>query len=74
MISLSKAWILRDDFTARNPFQIAVKSAPTPPHHLAQNRDGISPHLLSDKAVSQFDYLAKKAEAFFNISRSMVSR
>ena len=54
--------------------QILVKPTPAYPHHLAQSgyREGL--HLLPDKAESYFDRLAKKAVAFFNMSRSISRR
>ncbi len=53
---------------------ILVKPAPAYPHHLAQNGDREGPLLLLDKVESHFDRLAKKAVAFFNMSRSISSR
>jgi hypothetical protein len=64
-------WI---DSVTRHPIFIAIESAPANDHHLAQSGDGVDLHLLPDKVVSQLDSSAKKTAAFFNISRSMVSR
>jgi hypothetical protein len=54
--------------------QIIVKSAPAHPHDRTQHGYGIGLHLLPDKIESQFDSLAKKAAAFFKISRSIKRR
>ena len=55
-------------------FKVLIKTAPVDPHHLAQYGDRIGLHLLPDKAESHFDSLAKKAAAFFKISRSISRR
>jgi len=55
-------------------FQIIIKTAPAHFHHFAQNGDGEGLLLLPDKIISQLDSLAKKAAAFFKISRSISNR
>ena len=47
-----------------------VETAPAYLHHLTEQGDGIGLPLPPDEVVSHFDSLAKKAAAFFNISRS----
>ena len=54
--------------------KVIIKSAPADFHHLTQNGDGIGLLFLPDEVASQFDSFAKKAAAFFNISRSISSR
>jgi hypothetical protein len=54
-------------------FAGAIIPAPANPHNMAQNCYGIGLLLLPDKAVSYFGSLAKKAAAFFKISRSIRS-
>lgn len=51
-----------------------IKPAPADSHHPAEQIDVIGLHLLPDEAESQFDSLAKKGAAFFNISRSISNR
>jgi len=51
-----------------------IKSAPADFHHLAKDGDGIGLLFLPDEVVSQLDSFAKKAAAFFKISRSISSR
>ena len=53
---------------------VLLKTAPADPHHLAQHSDRIGLNLLPDKIESYFDSLAKKAAAFFKISRSISRR
>jgi len=55
-------------------FQIIIKTAPAHFHHFAQNGDREGLLLLPDKIISQLDSLAKKAAAFFKISRSISNR
>src|SRR5512143_4126835 len=59
---------------AGEPLQVIVKTAAADTHHPAKHRDGIGLHLLPDEAEPQFDSLAKKAVAFFKISRSISRR
>jgi hypothetical protein len=54
--------------------QIIIKAAPANPHNRTQYGYGKGLHLLPDKIESHFDSLAKKAAAFFNISRSIKRR
>ena len=51
--------------------EITVISTPANFHHRTQNGDGKGLLLLPDKVVSYLDSLAKKAAAFFNMSRSI---
>ena len=55
-------------------FQKLIISAPADFHNPAQNGYGIGLLLLPDKVVSYLDSLAKKAVAFFKMSRSILSR
>ena len=55
-------------------FKILVIPTPADSHNTAQNGYGIGLLLLPDKIESYFDSLAKKAAAFFKISRSIRSR
>ncbi|MGD9189111.1 MAG: hypothetical protein PVI89_12900, partial [Desulfobacteraceae bacterium] len=54
--------------------QVVIKTAPANPHDRTQHGYGIGLHLLPDKIKSYFDSLAKKAAAFFKISRSIKRR
>src|SRR5210317_426204 len=54
-------------------FKVLVISAPADSHNTAQNGYGIGLLLLPDKAEFYSDSLAKKAAAFFKISRSIRS-
>src|SRR5208282_5233947 len=51
-----------------------VETTPAYFHHLTKQGNGIGLSLLPDEVESHFDSLAKKAVAFFNISRSMRRR
>src|SRR5210317_1026897 len=54
-------------------FKVLIIPAPADSHNTAQNGYGIGLLLLPDKTVSYFGSLAKKAAAFFKISRSIRS-
>jgi hypothetical protein len=54
--------------------QIIIKAAPAHPHNRTQDGYGKGLHLLPDKIESHFDSLAKKAAAYFKISRSIKRR
>ena len=54
--------------------KIIVKSTPAHFHYPTQHGNGIGLLFSPDKVVPQFDSFAKKAAAFFNISRSISSR
>ena len=60
--------------TLIDSLDVLIETAPADPHHLAQHGDRIGLHLLPDKIESHFDSLAKKAAAFFKISRSISRR
>ncbi len=51
-----------------------IETTPAYLHHLTEQCDGIGLPLPPDEVVSHFDSLAKKAAAFFRISRSMRKR
>src|SRR5210317_2078484 len=66
-----KIWI---HFILVRCFKILVKSTPANTHNPTQNGYGVGLLLLPDKVESYCDSLAKKAVAFFNISRSIRNR
>src|SRR3989339_1007428 len=53
---------------------ILIKTTPADLHHPAKHGDRVGLLLLPDEVVPQFDSLAKKAAAFFKISRSICRR
>jgi hypothetical protein len=54
--------------------QIIIKTTPADSQHAALQSDGIGLLMSPDKIELHFDSFAKKAAAFFNISRSISSR
>jgi hypothetical protein len=71
--NLGNYFKIRNNFKPMIPFQVFVITAPANAHNPAQNGYGVGLLLLPDKVVSYFDSLAKKAAAFFKISRSIRS-
>src|SRR6056300_563161 len=65
---------IRIHFILMRCFKILVKSTPANAHNPTQYGYGVGLLLPPDEVESYCDSLAKKAVAFFNISRSIRSR
>ena len=63
-----------DKILAAIILKVLIIAAPAYPHHRTQQGDRKRLLLLPDKVESYFDRLAKKAMAFFNMSRSICRR